>query len=168
MFTSCDDAALGTIVESEISGGSMRAHLQEEESLRQRRERDCYVQAEGAVRAGIGQPPTSVFSPRSQRFPIETTIHYRKEGESHWQEGRTLNISDSGVLFGARQAPGPRTAVEMTFSLPVEGSNHPGGQVICHGEIVRNAPPARSSDLPRVAATIVRYRLARNTARREH
>ncbi len=146
----------------------MRAHLQAEESLRPRRDRDCYVQAEGAVRAGIGQPPTSGLSPRSQRFPIETTIHYRKEGESHWQEGRTLNISDSGVLFGARQAPEPRTAVEMTFSLPVEGRNYAGGHVICHGEIVRNAPPAGSSDLPCVAATIVKYRLARNTTQREH
>lgn len=146
----------------------MRAHLQEAESFRPRRGGDCCVQSEGAVGAAIAQSPTSRPSRRSQRFPIETTIHYRKEGDSRWQEGRTLNISDSGVLFGARQAPRLRTAVEMTFSLPVEGGKRAGGQVICHGEIVRNVPPARSGDLPRFAATIVRYRLVRNTPRHEH
>jgi PilZ domain len=143
----------------------MRAHLQAEESSKQ--DRDLYVQAEGALRADIEQPPTSGLSPRSQRFPIETPIYYRKRGSSHWQEGRTLNISESGVLFGAKQAPPPRTAVEMTFSLPVEGRMEAGGQVICQGEIVRSAPPARPNDLQHVAATILRYRMARSTTRRE-
>ncbi|HMD98294.1 MAG TPA: PilZ domain-containing protein [Terriglobia bacterium] len=146
----------------------MRAHLQAQESLRSKRDRDRYVQTEGALRVDIEQLPTSGFSPRSRRFPIETTIYYRKQGSSHWQQGRTLNISESGVLFGARQAPSPRTAVEMTFSLPVEGRIEAGAQVICHGEIVRNAPGAGSNDLQHVAATIVSYRLARSTTRREH
>jgi len=132
-----------------------------------RRYPDRYIEAEGAVRADTEQSSTG-RSPRSRRFPIETPIYYRKRGSSRWQEGRTLNISESGVLFGAKQAPAPRTAVEMTFSLPVEGRIEAGGQVICHGEIVRNLPSAGSNGLQDVAATIVRYRLERSTTRREH
>jgi hypothetical protein len=144
----------------------MRAHLQEEGSLRHNRDR--HVQAEGAVRADIEPSSQSGPSQRSRRFPIETPIYYRKRGSFHWQEGRTLNISESGVLFGAKQAPAPRTAVEMTFSLPVQGRIEAGGQVICHGEIVRNTPRAGSTDVQDVAATIVSYRLERSTTRREH
>ena len=146
----------------------MRERLREEQSSRWRGNRDRCVEAEGAVRPDLGHSPPPRLSQRSPRFPIETTIHYRKQGNSHWEEGRTLDISESGVLFGTRNVPAPRTAVEMSFSLPVGGGNQAGGQVICQGEIVRNAPPTRSSDMPLVAATIVKYRLARNTTRREH
>jgi len=144
----------------------MRTHLQEKDSLRRDRNRDA--RAKGFVRADTEPSSQSRLSPRSRRFPIETPIYYRKRGSSHWQEGRTLNISESGVLFGAKQAPAPRTTVEMTFSLPVEGRIEAGGQVICHGEIVRNSPSAGSNGLQDVAATIVRYRLERSTTRREH
>jgi hypothetical protein len=144
----------------------MRAHFQGEDSSRSRLDRNHYVQAESAGRADIEQLLTSGPSPRSQRFPIETTIYYRKQGSSHWQEGHTLNISESGVLFGAKWASAPRTPVEMTFSLPSGSRNHAGGQVICHGEIVRSERVPGSNALRRVAATIVRYRLAKSTTRR--
>jgi len=112
--------------------------------------------------AAIGEASAPAPLPRSERFPIRTAIHYRKLGNSHWYEGRTLNISASGVLFRADQTPSPRTAIEMTFTLSLEGRQHLGGQVICQGEIVRNAPAPQSSGSSQVAATIVRYRIARN------
>ena len=143
----------------------MGEHLQEAKGLKG--DRDRYVEAEGAVRADIEQSSMGGFLPRSRRFPIETRIYYRKQGNSNWQEGRTLNISQSGVLFGARNVPAPRTTVEMSFSLPVRGGNYRGGLVLCQGEIVRNVPATGSSDLPQAAATIVTYRLARKTTRGE-
>jgi len=36
---------------------------------------------------------------RAPRFPLRMPLQYQKSGVSHWYEGRTLNISRTGILF---------------------------------------------------------------------
>jgi len=142
----------------------MRQSLQNGGTSKSRWSRDHHLGAEAPLPATIEHLQTILF-PRAQRFPIKTAIRYREQGSSRWYEGNTLNISQSGVLFGTRQAPAPNTAVEMMFLLPLESRQNCGGQVICQGVVVRTA---HAGGLPQVAATIVRYRLVRRIEGTRH
>jgi hypothetical protein len=35
----------------------------------------------------------------AQRFPLRMPLQYQKSGVSHWYEGKTLNISRTGLPF---------------------------------------------------------------------
>ncbi len=41
--------------------------------------------------------------PRAQRFVLELGLQYRASGQTEWHEGRTENISHTGVLFRAER-----------------------------------------------------------------
>jgi hypothetical protein len=92
---------------------------------------------------------------RARRFDLRLPIRYRALGEREWREGRTENISRSGILF---RTPGPvelDTSLEMRFELPA-GRFLP--EVVCTGRVVR-AILSRSRSAPVIAATIADYRL---------
>jgi PilZ domain-containing protein len=100
--------------------------------------------------------------PRSPRFAIQVPLRYRREGEISWHEGKIENISRSGVLFRCQYLVEPKTAVEMSFVLPVEiGSGESGAEVICHGYIVRTIKSPAPGELPLLAAAILDYRFLR-------
>ena len=98
---------------------------------------------------------------RAMRYPIRIPIRYRVSGELHWHEGRTENISRSGVLFRTEDALAMRTAVEMLLTLPPEISgSREQATVICRGRVVRILPEHDGEPQPALAATIAGYRLA--------
>jgi hypothetical protein len=43
--------------------------------------------------------PKHSSAPRAQRYPLHIPLKYRPSGTPNWWEGRTENISRSGVLF---------------------------------------------------------------------
>jgi hypothetical protein len=90
---------------------------------------------------------------RARRFELDVFLRYRPIGATAWQEGRTENISGSGVLFLADQVMDVDTRVEMTFALPVTG---PSGQVVCRGRVIRIVQPGEDEPRPGLAATISR------------
>ena len=94
---------------------------------------------------------------RAPRFAFDLPLRYRPIGATAWQEGRTENISRSGVLFLADHVMEVDTRIEMTFVLPVTGRS---SQVVCRGRVVRIVPPRVDEARPGLAATISRYRLA--------
>ena len=96
--------------------------------------------------------------PRAQRFDLQLLIRYRAIGETTWPDGRTENISHTGVLFNASDAMQMGTQVEMSLAMPFQGSIETGAEVACHGEIVRTAPPASTDAQPCLAARILPYR----------
>src|SRR6266571_817134 len=55
---------------------------------------------------------------RAVRFPIQTEIHYRREGTEDWESGETQNVSRSGVLFNASELLAVNTALELRFPSP--------------------------------------------------
>jgi hypothetical protein len=97
--------------------------------------------------------------PRAERFAIETTIRYRDVGQKGWHQGRTENISGSGVLFRAKDLVALKTRVEMIFPLLVKGSGATGANVRCFGQIVRRVPPVGLKGESGLAATIEEYLL---------
>ena len=94
---------------------------------------------------------------RARRFALDVSLRYRPIGATAWQEGRTENISGSGVLFLADHVMEVDTRVEMTFALPVTGLS---GQVVCRGRVIRIVQPREDEPRPGLAATISRYHFA--------
>jgi hypothetical protein len=78
----------------------------------------------------------SVQVSRAQRFPIQVPIRYRLRGETIWREGTAENVSRTGILFRAEDAPPPSSRVVMMFRLLLE-SGEPGAEISCLGEITR-------------------------------
>ncbi|PYR64100.1 MAG: hypothetical protein DMF91_01370 [Acidobacteria bacterium] len=95
--------------------------------------------------------------PRAQRFEIRVPVKYRPSGATAWRDGRTENISRSGVLFRTDQPISPKTRIEFLIALPEEVGGR-ADAVICLGRVVRTEPPKLDDPRPAVAATIAGYR----------
>jgi hypothetical protein len=95
---------------------------------------------------------------RASRVPITLTLRYRPGGEVGWSEGKTINISRSGVLFAADESLEVDTPVEMNFDLPLEVGGAPGTEVTCRGHVVRTILPPSSDAPPALAVSIDDYR----------
>jgi hypothetical protein len=55
---------------------------------------------------------------RAQRFPLRVPLHYQKSGMTHWNEGRTLNISCTGILFQADESLPQNTMLDIRVDFP--------------------------------------------------
>jgi hypothetical protein len=58
-------------------------------------------------------------------------------GTEHVQEGRTLNISESGALVSSLEGPPEGANVQLTLFLPPASANLPGVTVLMDGRVVR-------------------------------
>jgi hypothetical protein len=77
---------------------------------------------------------------RSDRFVIEREIRYRalnKRGGEEAGEGKTVNMSSSGVLFTAPQILRPGRRIELTISWPAQLNNKCALKLVARGRIVR-------------------------------
>jgi hypothetical protein len=102
--------------------------------------------------------------PRATRFALPSWILYRPAGESRWREGRTENISRSGVLFHGTEPVGVEVPVEIMMALPAEVMGSASGASLGRGRIVRidRKPDAR----PALAAAIAGWELVQLDPRR--
>lgn len=76
----------------------------------------------------------------SDRFPIERDVRYRvmnKRGGEEAGDGKTLNISSSGVLFTTGQMLLPGRRLELCISWPAQLNDKCGLKLIARGRIVR-------------------------------
>lgn len=101
---------------------------------------------------------------RPQRFSISLPVRFRTFDDGAWQEGRTENISRSGILFRTPQRLEVNTAIEMMFDLPAEMGGEPGAHVVCVAHIARVFPGATPEEPPLLAARIHDYRFVRGAA----
>ncbi len=104
---------------------------------------------------------TSQYKVRPPRFPIQTPLQYRQNGELEWLGGVTINISRSGVLFRADKTVATDAVLEMQIVFPAEVTGEIPARVFCSGPVVRTAPPDALDHRPVLAAAISRYRFAR-------
>ena len=95
---------------------------------------------------------------RAQRFVVQLPIRYKRIGGQRWFEGKTENISRSGMLFRAERVLKLRTAIQMSFTLPAWEKGKSPGEVLCEGRIVRTVA-AVGTHRPYVAASIERYHI---------
>jgi hypothetical protein len=77
---------------------------------------------------------------RSDRFAIEREIRYRalnKRGGDEAGEGKTVNMSSSGVLFTAPQILRPGRRIELSINWPAQLNNKCALKLVARGRIVR-------------------------------
>ena len=77
---------------------------------------------------------------RSDRFAIEREIRYRalnKRGGEEAGEGKTVNMSSSGVLFTSGQILRPGRRIELAISWPAQLNNKCALRLVARGRIVR-------------------------------
>lgn len=103
--------------------------------------------------------PIQPQSIRAPRFALQIPLRYRPAGAAAWREGRSDNISRSGVLFRTEHSMETETQIEMMLTLQGELGDDAAGMVICRGRIVRIGPGGENDPRPAVAATIAGYRL---------
>jgi len=76
----------------------------------------------------------------SDRFPIEREVRYRilsKRSPDEAGDGKTVNISSSGVLFTADQVLLPGRRLELSISWPAQLNNKTALKLVARGRIVR-------------------------------
>ena len=101
------------------------------------------------------------FAHRAPRYAIPLAVLYRASGERAWLEGRTENISKTGVLVRADRALAPQTSIEMLLDIPPDLPSPFSGTTICRGRIVRAVGPSALEVRPAFAAAIIEYETSR-------
>jgi PilZ domain len=99
---------------------------------------------------------------RARRFLIQTRLRYRVKRERTWREGKTENMSRSGLLFRGEFVIKPTTQIEISMVLPSGILGDGAAEVVCRGTVVRTVPPASAGSMPGLATTISHYRLVRS------
>src|SRR3954447_18558922 len=94
---------------------------------------------------------------RAQRFQLHLPLRYRRLGEKDWHDGKTENISRSGMLFQADEALQPNSQLEINLVLPAEIAGLSETEVVCRGEVVRTVEAQGSTLTPALAARILQY-----------
>jgi hypothetical protein len=92
-------------------------------------------------------PTAQAYQPRAHRFPIRVPLHYRKSGMEYWQDGKTINISRTGILFQADETIPTDSVLDIQVSLPLKAT------LSCQCSVVRAAEESA------LAVRIHRYHL---------
>lgn len=96
--------------------------------------------------------PQKSFIPRAPRYQVEVELRYRPIGEILWHDGRSENVSRSGVLFHPECGLSLHTQIEVMFAMPVEMTS-PAAMDVRRARIVRSIPASlNGKSLPYVAA----------------
>lgn len=77
---------------------------------------------------------------RSDRFPIERDVRFRvlnKRGGEETGDGKTLNISSSGILFTSQHLLIPGRRLELSVSWPVPLNDLVPLKLVAKGRVVR-------------------------------
>lgn len=76
----------------------------------------------------------------SDRFPIEREVRYRvlnKRSGEETGDGKTINISSSGVLFTVEHMLLPGRRMELAISWPAQLNNKCALKLVARGRVVR-------------------------------
>jgi hypothetical protein len=76
----------------------------------------------------------------SDRFPIEREVRYRvlnKRSSEEVGDGKTVNISSSGVLFTVEHMLLPGRRMELAISWPAQLNNKTALKLVARGRVVR-------------------------------
>jgi hypothetical protein len=84
---------------------------------------------------------------RAPRFPLHLAVRYRAVGNSEWRQGKTTNISSSGVLLQVQHPLKMDTALEFMVALASNGPTEDRTEVSCRGRVVRVVEPTDRQQL---------------------
>ena len=88
-------------------------------------------------------------------------MRYRGPDHPEWLEGRTENISCSGVLLLTEASLQPKITIELRFELPITALGEARGEVVCKGTVVRTEENPLSGIPTALAIAIRSYRMTR-------
>ena len=77
---------------------------------------------------------------QSDRFPIEREVKYRvltKRSGEEMGDGKTINISSSGILFSSEHMLLPGRRLEVSISWPAQLNNKTSLRLVAKGRVVR-------------------------------
>ncbi len=86
------------------------------------------------------QPSIQVDRRHSDRFPIEREVGYRvlnKRSGEESGDGKTINISSSGVLFTSEHLLLPGRRLELSISWPAQLNHKCALKLVARGRVVR-------------------------------
>ena len=115
------------------------------------------MHAQAAMQKDTAQGREQFPPARAQRFQLHLPLRYRRLGETSWHEGKTENISRSGMLFQADEPLQPSAILEINLVLPQEIAGLSETEVVCRGEVVRTVQPNGGGVSPALAARILQY-----------
>ncbi|MHB8652819.1 MAG: PilZ domain-containing protein [Terriglobia bacterium] len=98
---------------------------------------------------------------RATRFALQFPVYYREQESTAWFEGRTENISQTGLLFRGAFPLRLQTTVELKLDLIAAMKFEVPAQVHCKGEVVRVEENLATEFPAAVAIAIKDYRLIR-------
>lgn len=99
---------------------------------------------------------------RAKRFPLHFPVYYREPNSPIWFEGRTENISHTGMLFRCSCPLRLETVIELRLKLAEGIGDDCPAEVLCKGTVVR---VERGRVLPSptaLAVAIQRHRIVRS------
>lgn len=92
---------------------------------------------------------------RDVRYAVRAPLRYRNTGHLGWQNGTTINLSKTGVLFKADAVLPLGTRLEISVLLPQKGGGDPR-EVKMSCVITRHRDPEPGEKLPVMAAKVVK------------
>ncbi len=97
--------------------------------------------------------------PRAYRFPLVAPVLYRRRGRRSWQDGVSVNMSRTGLLFATADEVLPTgERIEFRIRLPnLQGTR--GCEVQCVGEVMRSMPGRYAGEPGAMGVQIERYEL---------
>lgn len=100
---------------------------------------------------------------RAHRYPLQVTIRYRRLADQAWSEGKTENISRSGVLFSGEGALSIDTEIEISIALSAATPVTAAADLVCRARVVRTHR-AGFDDADMLAAAFSDYRFEKVSA----
>jgi len=102
---------------------------------------------------------------RARRFALHLRVYYRELNGQGWFEGRTENISRTGMLFICTAPLRVDTVVELKLELAagVVKEDHPA-EVLCKGTVVRVEQIGGLEPPTALAVAIHPYRITRGNS----
>ena len=74
--------------------------------------------------------------PRADRVAVAVPVRYRTAGDEEWVQGRSINMSESGLIFEPTElSPGARIDVIFALSMPIGAML--SGKLLCSAHVVR-------------------------------
>jgi len=105
--------------------------------------------------------PATRATQRAERFPISIPVRCRELNHPEWFEGKTDNISCSGILLHTDASIEPKITIELRIELPISVLGEGRGEIVCKGTVVRTEENPLADPPTAVAVAIRSYRMTR-------
>ncbi len=94
---------------------------------------------------------------RARRFSLQLPVRYRPMGSENWNQGKTENVSCTGMLIRAGERMDVNQEVEVILVLEVDVVGEVSPEVLCLGHVVRKLDPVPTSPFAKLAVRIQDY-----------